>query len=109
MAKKTFSGGLVYSTNKALMQNNADEDAPVIAPAEQQLIITLDKKHRAGKTVTLITGYSGSGIDALCKQLKQHCGTGGAAKDGEIVIQGDNREKVFAYLQKQGYVKTLKR
>jgi translation initiation factor 1 len=73
--------------------------------AKQPLRIRLETKHRAGKAATVVTGFVGRDEDlqALGKQLKTHCGTGGSAKDGEITIQGDQREKVRVWLLKQGY------
>jgi translation initiation factor 1 len=72
--------------------------------------ILLDTKQRAGKVVTLITGFVGTAQDLedLCKKLKSFCGTGGSAKDGEIILQGDHRAKVLQWLQKNGYTKTRK-
>jgi translation initiation factor 1 len=65
----------------------------------------LETKHRGGKAVTVIAGFIGTGsdLDALCKQIKNHCGTGGTAKDGELLIQGDLKEKIKLFLLKQGY------
>jgi translation initiation factor 1 len=73
--------------------------------ARQPLRLRLETKHRAGKAVTVVTGFVGRDEDlqALGKQLKTYCGTGGSAKDGEIIIQGDQREKVRGWLLKQGY------
>ncbi len=106
MSKKKDNGSfMVYSTNPDF---KIDEDAlPVqtLAPQQQLLRITLETKHRAGKTVTLITGFVGREEDMaiLGKQLKNQCGTGGSAKDGEIILQGDHREKVRGWLQKNQY------
>jgi translation initiation factor 1 len=78
-----------------------------LAPADQVLSVILETKHRAGKTVTIVYGFVGAEEDmnVLGKSLKNHCGTGGSVKDGEIIIQGDHRQKVFQYLQKNGYKK----
>lgn len=113
MAKKkiTSSGGLIYSTdpNFKLPGTNSKE-AQTPDPSQQQLRIILDTKHRAGKAVTLVYGFTGSNTDLveLGKKLKSYCGTGGSVKDGEIIVQGDHREKVLQWLQKNGY-KSAKR
>ena len=82
-----------------------EEEIITPAPAQQKLYIELDKRNRGGKSVTLITGFEGKEEDLkeLAKTLKTKCGVGGAAKDGEIIIQGDFREKVSALLTDMGY------
>jgi translation initiation factor 1 len=99
-------GGLVYSTdpNFKITEENNDA-AETLLPAQQKLKILLDKKQRAGKSVTLITGFAGiaKDIEELGKKIKTFCGTGGSVKDGEIIVQGDNRDKVLQWLQKNGY------
>lgn len=72
---------------------------------KQRLTVTIDRRHRAGKQVTLVTGFSGSdeALEALGKALKTRCGTGGTVKDGEILIQGDVRDKVVAILKEMGH------
>ena len=104
-------GGLVYSTDpnfKPEYATTAEENT--LLPAMQKLKVRLDKKHRAGKAVTLIDGFIGALLDKeeLGKKLKSFCGTGGAVKDGEIIVQGDNRDKVLIWLQKNGYSATKK-
>ena len=77
---------------------------------KQKLRIRLDTKHRAGKAVTLINGFIGKeeDVEDLGKKLKSFCGTGGSAKDGEIIVQGDQREKVMQWLVKNGYKQVKK-
>jgi translation initiation factor 1 len=99
---------VVYSTNPDFRYNtDIEPEAETLPPAKQNLRIALDKRHRGGKQVTLITGFTGTENDlqALGKMLKTRCGTGGTAKDGEIVIQGDFRQKVSDILRQAGYVK----
>jgi translation initiation factor 1 len=109
MAKqKNNPGGLVYSTNpdfQPLPDPDAN-DAVTLPKDKQKLRVTLDKKQRAGKVVTLITGFSGKDEDlqVLGKELKTKCGAGGSVKDGEILIQGDYRDKVITWLKGWGYV-----
>jgi translation initiation factor 1 len=98
--------GIVYSTNPDFKpEEEHPEESETISPKEQRLRIKLETKHRAGKMVTLIEGFVGKHIDKeeLIKKLKNHCGTGGSAKDGELLVQGDQREKVLQWLQKNGY------
>ncbi len=98
--------GVVYSTSDSFEYNLGDEDSQESLPASQQkLKILLDKKSRAGKQVTLVEGFVGSEDDLkeLGKLLKNKCGVGGSAKDGEILIQGDHRDKVLQVLLAAGY------
>lgn len=100
---------VVYSTNPDYHYNEEGGEETKTAPKEKQLLrVSLDKKNRRGKAVTLVTGFSGSNDDLqeLGKLLKSKCGVGGSAKEGEILIQGDHREKILAILQKEGYVKS---
>jgi translation initiation factor 1 len=104
MKKMTLSD-LVYSTNKELMKEPEVEVLETLAPQLQHLKIKLDTKQRAGKVVTLVEGFIGSvaDLETLAKTLKTHCGTGGSAKDGQIIIQGDYKIKVITLLQKLNY------
>ena len=108
---KPDTHGFVYSTDPNFGfqpdDNNAQE---TLVPAQQKLRIRLETKHRGGKTVTLITGFIGTAedLETLGKALKNFCGTGGSAKDGEIIIQGDQREKVLQWLLKNGYTNSKK-
>lgn len=106
MAKKSNPIGIVYSTNSNFKYQYNNEKQPETLPNEKQdLRIMLDKKQRSGKKVTLITGFVGTDADLtdLGKLLKTKCGVGGSAKDGEILVQGDLREKVMEMLIKMGY------
>lgn len=100
---------IVYSTNPDYHYNQEGEGKQETPPNEKQLLrVSLDKRNRKGKAVTLVTGFTGSDeeLQGLGKLLKSKCGVGGSAKEGEILIQGDHREKVLAILQKEGYVKS---
>ncbi len=97
--------GFVYSTNPDFSFEEERATEETLPPAQQKLKVRLDTKHRAGKVVTLIEGFSGKEEDLqdLGRKLKSFCGTGGSAKDGEIIVQGDQREKVMQWLVKNGY------
>jgi translation initiation factor 1 len=98
--------GIVYSTNPSFHYETNEPLEEQTLPSEQQnLKVQLDRKQRAGKQVTLITGFVGTEEDlqALGKKLKTKCGVGGNVKDGEILIQGDHREKVMNLLIAEGY------
>lgn len=100
---------VVYSTNPDFKYDSDEEEETETLPKEKQLLrISLDKRNRKGKAVTLITGFTGSvdDLEILGKFLKVKCGVGGSAKDGEIIIQGDFRNKVLELLQKEGYAKS---
>lgn len=98
--------GVVYSTNPDFQYQTADiEEEETLPPQRQRLIVRIDRRQRAGKQVTLVEGFVGRSSDlaALAKTLKTKCGVGGTAKDGEITIQGDLRDKVVALLTGMGY------
>ena len=108
MKHKSDKNGTVYSTNPDFAFDYGEEEAVTIEPTKQNLRVMLDKKQRAGKKVTLIIGFQGSDFDlaVLGKELKSACGVGGSVKDGEILLQGDFREKVLAKMKEKGYTKT---
>lgn len=100
---------IVYSTNPDYHYNEEGNEEMDTQPKEKQLLrISLDKRNRKGKAVTLVTGFTGNDDDLqeLGRMLKTKCGVGGSAKECEIIIQGDHREKVLGILQKEGYVKS---
>jgi translation initiation factor 1 len=99
-------GGMVYSTNPNYRPDTDDSASNETAASNQQdLRVWLEKNHRGGKTATVIKGFVGSvdDLETLGKTLKTKCGTGGSAKDGEIIIQGDHREKIMTILSQLGY------
>lgn len=97
-------GGFVFSTNENF-EFDTQEEIETLAPQDQRLEAHLDKKNRGGKIVTIIKGFEGTDEDLkqLAKDLKTLCGVGGSAKDGEIIIQGNFRDKIIDYLQKKSY------
>lgn len=98
-------GGIVYSTNPDFKPEEETVEEQTLPPSQQLLYVWIDSKNRSGKTVTLIKGFRGSAADLnqLSTALKRHCGTGGSAKNGEIIIQGNVRDKVIAWLNDNGY------
>lgn len=110
MAKKKSNDwkkrdGVVYSTSEDFDYDSQEEEQVTLPPQQQNLRVQLDKKSRGGKQVTLITGFIGSeeALKDLGKLVKNKCGVGGSTKDGEIIIQGDLRDKVLETLVQQGY------
>lgn len=107
MAKKKVKtkGNIVYSTNKDFDFTLPQEQEETLPPQQQNLKVLISKKGRGGKTVTLVAGFQGSEEDlqSLGKTLKNKCGVGGSVKEGEILLQGDHRDKVMEVLQKEGY------
>ncbi len=105
--KKQRFEGIVYSTSDDFAYVESDEqvDVETLPTGQQKLKVGLDRKARKGKVVTLITGFVGTpgDLDDLAKVLKQKCGVGGTAKDGEILIQGEFKDKIIQYLQSAGY------
>lgn len=101
--RKDWGGNMVYSTNPDYRIEEEEETKKL--PSEQNLRIWLEKGGRGGKIASVIKGYIGTENDLkeLGKKLKKSCGTGGSTKDGEIIIQGDHRDKILALLVKAGY------
>lgn len=98
--------GMVYSTNPDFQYENAEEEeAETPDPGQQLLYVSLDKKNRKGKKVTLVVGFKGASEDLknLAKDLKSSCGVGGSVGDGNILIQGDFRDRVVNLLQDKGF------
>jgi translation initiation factor 1 len=97
--------GFVFSTDPGFQFSEEENTRETAAPNQQPLRVKLETKHRAGKAVTLVTGFIGKEEDLheLGKKLKNFCGTGGTVKEGEIIVQGDQREKLMQWLAKSGY------
>lgn len=98
--------GVVFSTNPDFAyQTVQEQEEATLPPARQRLIVGIDRRNRGGKQVTLVSGFVGTAEDLkeLGRSLKTRLGVGGSAKDGEITIQGDFRDKVVALLQSMGY------
>lgn len=103
---KPRSGGLVFSTNPDFkLPDDEGDEQQQISPKQQDLRIWLEKNHRGGKEVSVIRNFIGTEdeMEKLCKELKTKCGTGGSVKDGEIIIQGDQRKRIADLLTKMGY------
>lgn len=113
MSKKNIpdNRGFVYSTDPNFrFEEESKELRNTLKPNEQKLKIRLDTKQRAGKAVTLIDNFIGveDDLEILGKQLKNFCGTGGSVKEGQIIIQGDQREKILQWLLKNEFKNTKK-
>lgn len=102
---KPDTRGIVYSTDPGFRFEEEQNDFNTLPAGDQKLRVRLDSRQRAGKVVTLVEGFIGTEDDLadLGKKLKSYCGTGGSAKDGEIIVQGDQRDKVLQWLLKNGY------
>ena len=106
MAKNKKRKNVVYSTNPNFhYEYESEHHEETLPPQQQDLRVMLDKKNRKGKAVSLVTGFVGSteDLNEMAKLLKSSCGVGGTAKDGEILIQGDFRDKILEILLKKGY------
>ncbi|MBR6649110.1 MAG: translation initiation factor [Bacteroidaceae bacterium] len=111
MAKNDWKERLniVYSTNPDFQYStNEDEQAETLPKQQQKLRVSIEKNHRGGKTVTVVKNFVGNDEDIkeLARLLKTRCGVGGSAKDGEILIQGDFKQKVIELLKSEGYTQT---
>jgi translation initiation factor 1 len=107
---KPDARGFVFSTDPNFSFQKENFDTDTLLPEQQKLRIWLETKHRAGKAATVVKGFIGKedDLEELGKKLKSFCGTGGSAKDGEIIVQGDQREKVLQWLLKNGYKQSKK-
>jgi translation initiation factor 1 len=105
MGKKGKNNGMVYSTNPDFEVEEEQEEVKTLPPQQQELHLHLDRKNRGGKTATLVKNFIGGESDLidLGKKLKSACGVGGSVKGGEIIIQGEKRDKVMQILEKKGY------
>lgn len=107
MAKKLSSfDGLVFSTNREIeITQHIPIEQETLLPEKQNLRVSIDKRNRGGKVVTLITGFIGNhqDLESLCKQIKTKCGVGGSAKEGEMIIQGNHKDKILNILKSLGY------
>ena len=108
--KKRDNKGFTFSTDPDFEFDYHDEEMETLPPQQQKLRVMIVRKKRKGKEVTLVTGFEGNDDDLkdLGKFLKSKCGVGGSVKDGEIIIQGNQREKVVELLLKEGYSQTKK-
>jgi translation initiation factor 1 len=104
-AKRNNSGGFMYSTNPNYRPEQDEDENVTLNPKDQLLTLHRETKGRGGKAVVVIKGFVGDNdaLSELGKKLKAHCGTGGSVKDGEIIIQGDQRPKVESFLKNASY------
>lgn len=104
MSKK-YSSGIMYSTDPNFNMEDEVEEQVTLAKDQQRLKVVTDSKHRAGKLVTLVIGFVGTSndLEVLGKLLKTKCGTGGSVKDGQVIIQGNYKEKIMLLLKQEGY------
>ena len=103
---KPDKNGFVFSTDPSFrFEEEPSENFETLPPSRQKIKILYETKNRGGKAVTLVQGFIGTeeDLEILGKKIKNYCGTGGAVKDGEIIIQGDQREKVKVFLVKEGF------
>ena len=112
MSKKSKpdSRGFVYSTDPGFSFQPEEDNVETVTASQQKLRVRLETKHRAGKAVTIVQGFIGRAedLEELGKKLKNYCGTGGSVKDQEIIIQGDQRDKVVQWLLKNEYKQSKK-
>jgi translation initiation factor 1 len=103
--KKAGTSGIIYSTDPDYRFNEENDRSETLPPSGQRLSVKLDTKYRKGKVVTLIEGFTGrkEDLESLGKKLKTACGTGGSAKDGIILVQGDHYAQVKNLLKSWGY------
>lgn len=105
MSKPKNRNGVVFSTNPDFQfEDESNRESELLPWTSQKLKVSLDKSGRAGKAVSLVEGFCGPAaeLEKLAKELKNLCGTGGSAKDGQILVQGDQRSKMAAFLEKKG-------
>ena len=101
--------GVVYSTNPDFTYSDEEkQEVPTLPENQQKLRIAMERSGRGGKTVTIVRGFIGKedDMEKLAKKLKQKCGVGGSVKDGEIIIQGDHRQRLVEMLKADGYTQT---
>lgn len=111
MSKKNKNNRIVFSTNPDFQPEDDSYSENETPRTQQKLYVSIDKKKRKGKEVTLVEGYQGpeDNLKDLAKMLKQKCGVGGSAKEGEIVIQGNKRDKVIELLLAAGFGKVIRK